>query len=570
MTNLEPATGLEDDGHRFCVDAESISRVSTLTDSLRTDSERLESGAKHIGLDKLLPIAGTPFQATDAAPRAEKAVAEIASVNTALQQLSDCMGSLHSEATNRLERPGAGTSSIPNEILSKILLFAVPCSQAYISNHGHAGRQIFYAFQSAVTLSHVSSQFRLVAIHTPALWNRISDSMSPEVVDVCLERSGITHLEIFLGPFVRSWGERVRRYQSFVQTISASSERWSALTLYDSSSRESDAPDVILNLLSSIEVAFASIHAPQLKSLGIHIPERFTYTDLRIPVISTRFCHTWSIPRLHAMVVRQFVPRPFSRPTALRCLDLDLGEHGEGGGAFLAATLDIEALHRFLASCPMLTDLHVSMVRLADNSLASRQEPYALPCVERVSFGFHWCSVVFASAFLETVSFPTASKLNLSLGLQLTSGGELPQFLQVLFNDPSRFPTVSSLELMIECVDSEFAFEGFDTINLPFAFLQNIRHLTFHVDKFVMLPLAEEDRIPPLRSLRLTKCDSIGPHWLLRLLEKLKDQGDVKFLEELRTNSCGMIPDMSVRCGSLPEGDFVEYVRDIILSNELT
>jgi len=373
MTSQNQTGGrTDDDSCRFQlevhVDAEAVTRISAMIDRLRDKEGALQAGSIKDGLKKMLPIASAPFQGKGGVVQAENAIAHIESLKTALQQLSYCVESLHLEASNRLERLRLreDSPSVPDEILSKILLFAIPCSQDHVFHRDSVWQQILCAFQSAVTLLHVSKRFRLVAVHTPALWNRISDSMSPKVVDMCLGRSGVTPLEVFLNPFVRTSEKHIGRFDNFVRAISASSERWSAFILYGITSNESAGAN--MDHLSSIEEAFESLRAPQLKSLEIHIPKRISRAQSRVSTVPLRFCHVWNMPQLQFMVASQFVPQTFSTPTALRNLDLELGDHGESV-LVMRETLNIEALHRFLASCPMLTDLRVDVAIVRWRSL---------------------------------------------------------------------------------------------------------------------------------------------------------------------------------------------------------
>ncbi len=246
----------------------------------------------------------SPFEDKGAIARAEKAVSEIESTKAALQQLTAYMASAHLEAAKRLERLRASSLSIPDEILSQILLCAAQCNQNHVFHTGNTRREVLCAFRSAVALSHVCKRFRLVSLHTPALWNRISDSMSPDVVDICLGRSGVLPLEIFLNPFIQNSEKHTRQFKNFVQAISPSAERWSAFTLHNTGSKESRHAE--LGHLSLIEDVFEGLHAPQLKSLEIHIPVSRSHSPLSI--IPRRFCHIWNVPQLQTMVASQFIP----------------------------------------------------------------------------------------------------------------------------------------------------------------------------------------------------------------------------------------------------------------------
>ncbi len=152
-----------------------------------------------------------------------------------------------------------------------------------------------------------------------------------------------------------------------------------------------------------------------------NIRNTFATLDYFEAVLSRLEC-----PQLHTMTASQFVPRPFSESTMLRCLDLKLGDRSRSGLAG-GETLDIEALHRFLASCPMLADLRLSLSRLieADSTYALNQ-PFALTCVETISLGFHSCSASFIDMVLDQSPFRSLQKLNLSIGLGVSHGHEVP------------------------------------------------------------------------------------------------------------------------------------------------
>jgi len=203
--------------------------------------------------------------------------------------------------------------------------------------------------------------------------------------------------------------------------------------------------------------------------------------------------------------------------------------------------------------------------------MASRHEYFALPLVETVSLEFHSCGLEFVTEVLKPITFSAASKLKLSLSSEVNDGPELARLIQVVFDDPTIFPTADTLELRIKSVDAYFraaAERRLGYMNVPFSVLKNIRHLTLHIDFFIA-PIADEDRIPPLRSLRLTGCSDIGPFWLVSVLQRLEDQGDAKYLEEVRIDACARIPDKCIYCRSIPEEDFMDVVRDIIIPDGL-
>lgn len=388
--------------------------------------------------------------------------------------------------------------------------------------------------------------------------------MGLDVVETCLKRSGILPLEIFLNPFARSPRTRIQHFRNLVRMISTSSDRWSAFTLYVTNPM--DAKDAELGQLSSLTDALEGLNATQLKALEIHIPGRIARTDMHISTIPGQFCHTWNVPRLHTMTASQYIPQPFSELTMLGRLDLELGNRSRSG-LVGKEMLDIEALHRFLASCPMLTDLRVHMSRLVGVApVRPLDQPFALTQIESISLGFHSCSASFIDMVLGTLAFPAASKLSLSLGLGVNEGPELPQTVRAILDGQTRFSSLERLELGIECVDSALQIKhlgGLGRVQLPLSLLESITHLTLRVENFKVL-LLDDHRIQPLHYLHLKNCNTIGRGWMNSILKKLEEQDDLESLEEVRTELCEMMSSVSVCCHTIPQGDLVKHIGELL------
>jgi len=495
----------------------------------------------------------------NAIARTEKIVAELESARAALWQLSLDVNVMHLEARTRLShlRALADASALPNEILSKILLSAVSCGRNHVVHFGDASQEVLCAFQSAVAFSHVSKRYRLVTLDTPALWNRISDSMGPNVVEVCLRRSGAMPIEIVISPFTVRSRRQFQEFNDFLKAISTTTEIWSTITLCNGESDHSDRSiKPVLEQVLPIKVAFKSTRAPQLEILEIHIPEEIWSEDAQLSTIQTQPCRNWNLPRLHTMVSSQFVPCPFSKAMPLRCLNLEMGDRRRSRRRLL----DVGALYRFLESCPTLTELRLSMSKLTESD--SPFHPFALPYVETVSLKFRLCTALLIKTFLGVVTFPLASKLGFSLGVGIDDAREVSQWTQFVFDDPVRFPNVTSLELTVNWVDCDVA--GILPIHLPWASFANIRRLTLCVPIFLLEVAKGEEQVPPLRYLRFRGCGALWYDMVCDFLKKLKEQDNLQYLQELRSESCSMLHDAVVDCRKFSPEELIDHVGAIL------
>ncbi|KLO13566.1 hypothetical protein SCHPADRAFT_904034 [Schizopora paradoxa] len=518
-------------------------------------SDGLIESANEVVKEKL-PSVSNPFQddsEKSTIDSAEKAVTELGSMKTALEKLHDLVESAHNEAQRRLERLQSGVPFIPNEILSQILLFAANCNPDHVFHTGNAREEIMCGFRSAVALSHVCRRFRVVALHvlnTPTMWNRIVDSMTPNVVEACLRRSGIAPLEIFINPFVWTSLKQKQHFKEFIQGISSTADRWSSFTLYDVT--ETLGSKATLDDLTLIEDVFGDLHVPLLERMEICMPHRLSRSNVDgwVSIIPRRFCQVWNAPKLNTLVAKQFIPQPFSRPTVLSTLDLTFGDHARKG-LNSREMFDVSRLHLFLLSCPLLENMCLSMSRLNEpESADSLLRPASFVRVKNVTFRFYSCSASFVRAVLGESTFPAATKLTLSLGFPTTYRHELHQLIEAALYNSRRFPSLVKMALDIRH-DHSSRGSGIEPVDLPFSLLENVKHLTLQVDKSVDLQLPK-GRIPPLHSLCLKNCSRIGMDWVDSFLETLAEQGDLETLEELRTESCEMLEDVSIRCRSAP------------------
>ncbi len=229
--------------------------------------------------------------------------------------------------------------------------------------------------------------------------------------------------------------------------------------------------------------------------------------------------------------------------------------------------MDTLALGKFLHSCPSLAELKI---RVADAQLVNtgqNHSPFSLPRVEAVSFEFPSCSHTVIKALLGDVRFPAASKLVLVLGLNPSRGhgALLTTNMAAFFADQSIFPAVTRLKLTVTCNESgmRLGYGPSGAISIPFSFLGGIRHLILSITGFSEVrPPAADERVPPLRSLRLQQCDSFDVSWLLDVLRNLNTQGDLGKLEVLSTSACGsFLRDIKVNCHSIPQGTLLEYLK---------
>ncbi len=108
-----------------------------------------------------------------------------------------------------------GFSSLPDEILSDVLEYA-----AY--THGinrHEEQAAIQTVKAATKLSHTCQRFRQLVVRIPSLWNRIFNTMPPQMISACYDRLTIANAEVFLC-------NRSQSVVQFVRTATNHSSYW--------------------------------------------------------------------------------------------------------------------------------------------------------------------------------------------------------------------------------------------------------------------------------------------------------------------------------------------------------
>lgn len=453
----------------------------------------------------------------------------------------------------------SGLASLPNELLTSILYLASQREETNLALHRKEFRGVVSfksSFFSAVKLSHVCDRFRRVALLAPELWNGISDDMTSAMVTISVIRSGRMPLDVSLTSFPNH-----RKYPNFyspkyfTRFLSKTSSRWRSLKMLSSTEISLTDPGISLE----------NLNLPLLAALYITSPPDSRRSESHI-------LRDWNTPNLHSLTIRQFVPPPFQHSTTLSCLCMELGGSNMNlmRGSY---TIDTQALRNFLLSCTSLAELQV---RIADAQFVNTSQfpsHFSLPNIEVVSFEVPFCSPTVVKTLLEEIRFPTASKLNLVLGINPSrgQGSLLAANMTPFFKDELIFPAVTRLNLTVDCHQSamHFGSGSSGTISIPFILLANIRHLTLTVTGFNEVVPSNDD-VPPLRSLSLQKCDCVYPGWVLDVVQKLDQRGDLGELEVLSITACGSrLRDLEIKCRSIRQGTLLEHLRSRLHSRKL-
>lgn len=122
-----------------------------------------------------------------------------------------------------------GVSSLPDEILSEILILATRPRCKALPNEMDIYTEMD-ALQKAEDLSHVCRRFRSLVLGAQCIWNIISESMNKPLLKICAERSKQVSMDVLIESFgLHQTG--VECFSTFFRTCLLSSARWGSLTI---------------------------------------------------------------------------------------------------------------------------------------------------------------------------------------------------------------------------------------------------------------------------------------------------------------------------------------------------
>ncbi|KLO14724.1 hypothetical protein SCHPADRAFT_889029 [Schizopora paradoxa] len=455
-----------------------------------------------------------------------------------------------------------GFSSLPDEI------FAVVLENATYNPESAAA-----TIKAATTLSQTCRRFRRIMIDIPSLWNRIDDSIPPNIVSACCDRL-TADIEVTLK--VYSSDSEPHVVAKFINAAKQHSSRWKSFEY--SFSGGSDASEVARGCAEELARETYALDASSLTLLYItyysNPPRSIDGDHLRD---ATHFYSTWSMPRISGMYARGIIPIPFPGSASLKNLYLDLPRCV--GGRF-----DLKALTSFLASCPTLEVFRMSLCSMEIDESTLLVEPVVIGCVKEAAFEFEYCSRRVARLVMAALRLPKVSNMTLNVGYFCLYGDselevDLEDLLLSIFSDESRFPELTELYLKIGSYSVSYMGSLLGDLEreesplcLPFNILPKVEFLFLNIGSTIPSSIPRGKCLPSLRILQMVNCVRLGPEWLPSLLERLEVQGN---LQELTVTNCSYVappttsaldPGQSDTTGDggerEPRSRFVKYTED--------
>ncbi|KLO14081.1 hypothetical protein SCHPADRAFT_332546 [Schizopora paradoxa] len=414
----------------------------------------------------------------------------------------------------------SGFLSLPDEILSVVLEFAAHRT----SKDTH--KAITRSASAATRLSHVCSRFRRLVISSPYLWDRVCPRMHIGSVTSCFARCGRNaEVHFSTSPYDR----KVLRH--FSSIITSNSSLWRRL-IVDVTHGGQNLFTEQIEQLDEETILMRHLSVPFLTDLQVVYPDRALSTQYsrRSDQDRIHFYSTWSFARLSSMYAENLIPLPFSGSKSLQSLsiDLSLGWYGPDPGV-----LDVRALVSFFASCRALEKL---ALRISDcrNSIAfTPNSPVEMVNVANLDLQFVQCNSDAVGSLMTAIAFPNVSSLKLVICATVTidietaidaARRECQSILHTVFGDSDTFPRLRELHFIIS-IDGLVGHH--QIISFPFSYVPALKHLKITTYSTALALPSETVLLPDLRSLDLTKCFAIGPHWIAEFIRKLRSQRPV-------------------------------------------
>ncbi|KLO13168.1 hypothetical protein SCHPADRAFT_997598 [Schizopora paradoxa] len=427
-----------------------------------------------------------------------------------------------------------GISSLPDDILSDILVLVTECEDRYDDmslTERHQER-----LQTAMKLLHVCSRFRLLLLDRPQVWSFLSiDISNIGMVRHCIKYSKSAPLHICVenlgSPF------STVEFETFVTECLKSAENWRHLTLqlphFETMTEQQTACfEGMLENISSFtrltnEYSFCSLESLEMRFNGPFAVEVDLQDEKFHPYLR------WTLPSLSRLSVWGAIPIPFNN----NIRDLQIFYISDR-----TLTLDLHQLSAFFAFCSSLEDVEI---RLTDWQSIAPCEPVPIPGVKRITYDFNRCSVSVIRTVCGTLQFPEAKTM--SLGLRFLRGASS----DVVFSRGPHFGYGAVMSDILRC------YTGLKSLHLdlsplrirgrlgpylpPFPKLSGLEHLMLSASAgWELLDLREVPsgvRIPALQSLALFMELGDWPRisgWVNALIARLEQQGDLGNLSLLR------------------------------------
>ncbi len=429
---------------------------------------------------------------------------------------------------------GAGLSSLPDEILSEVLVLATrpPYIPPFGDLHVEAEMQ---ALQDAQSLSHVCRRFRSLVLDTPRIWNIISEHMmDTSQVRACIERSKQMPMDILLEHFgLYQRGSKL--FSTFFKLCLLSSTHWRSLTIgrFSYPFNDSHHPrrrwkDIRDNMLSIGRLS-GRLALPHIKRLIVH----FNHITSR-EHWETKFhpYWQWSMPNLVELRLSGCHPPPADVSFAGSLQFFSIFINADDGQAY-----EMIQLAMFLSSCKVLERVGLRFAYW--NFVTPCPLHHGASTVQDVEFDLHSCTPTAVRAICNSVHFPEASKLSLLLSnMHFEEADQAPAAEQeALIRDfVLQHPLTTTFRLDYDPGESAFI-----SIAPPLV-LPALEKLILSFESWTELKFwgsssnSADFRLPPIRILELHAFDmkTEWKHlriWVEMFFAQLRKQGDLAAFE---------------------------------------
>ncbi|KAH8118183.1 hypothetical protein DFH11DRAFT_1875322 [Phellopilus nigrolimitatus] len=372
-------------------------------------------------------------------------------------------------------------------------------------------------------ISRVCRRFRATALKFPKLWAQVSNLHSLAELERRLARSENCWLTVEL--IVHNLSDFVKHRGKFLELVLEHKDRWRAFkfSIWENmiivTRRE-----VLANLTSTTQF----LEFPSLTNLTID-DDRISVISFRpIPGCTPEFFWSWKLPSLSSVHLVNHIPRPAlwtELPSDLRWKPLLTSVHFHSRG--IEGELDI--LLRFLNTQPNLQDLSVSLLGRNEDVL-NFEDDFSianLPNLRSLSFTSH--STLMVRKIGRALMAPNVERFCLHLDLSASEDNDdVENDLYMLLIFELKLTSLKMLNLAVTGDIKPPPFTASDAILHSYGKLE---HLALE-GAYLWPPggqvdLKKRDRLPHLRTLRLTDCPRMNALFVEKLATAFGTRSEV-------------------------------------------
>ncbi|KAH8118178.1 hypothetical protein DFH11DRAFT_883065 [Phellopilus nigrolimitatus] len=372
-------------------------------------------------------------------------------------------------------------------------------------------------------ISRVCHRFRAIALKLPKLWARVSNLHSPAELERRLARSENCWLTVEL--IVRNHSDFVKHRGKFFELVLEHKERWRAFKFLIWEDMSTDKRrEVFSNLTSTTQF----LEFPSLTDLTIN-DDRVYPADLRsVPGFTPEFFWSWKLPSLSSVHLRYHVPRSAlwtELPSDLRWKPLLTSVHFRSRGM----EDELDTLLRFLNTQPNLQDLSVSLMG-GNEDVPNFEDGFPianLPNLRSLSFTSH--STLMVRKIGRALMAPNVERFCLHLDLSASEDNDdVENDLYMLLIFELKLASLKMLSLAVTGDIKQPPFTASDAILHSYGKLE---HLALE-GAYLWPPggqvdLKKRDRLPHLRTLRLTDCPRMNGLFVEKLATAFGTRSEV-------------------------------------------